>query len=362
MKKKVAKVGILRGVNTMKNYRVCIVGATGVVGQAFISCLEKRKFPISELVLFASSQSIGKEFKFHNTMLKVRELKVEELKGFDFAFFSAGTMISKEFVPIANKSGAIVIDNSNAFRMEKDVPLVVPEVNADVIKKHKGIIANPNCSTIQMVVVLKPLHDYAKIKRVVVSTYQAISGAGGKALIEFKNETYLLTGSNKFRAVISEEKFHKHQIFPRQIAFNAIPQIPQRDAFLSSGYTIEENKLIEETKKILDDHSIKITATCVRVPIFNGHSESINIEMEKELTTKEAIKILSSAPGIKVCTEQDKYPTPAEVSGTDLVCVGRIRKDASIKNGLNLWVVADNILKGAALNAVQIAEYLLRYE
>jgi len=344
----------------MKTYRVCIVGATGIVGRAIVSCLEKRKFPISELTLFASPNSCNKELKFRGKIIKVKAFSEEVVRDrFDFAFLSTDETISKKIAPVLVKMGTIVVDNSSAFRMEKDVPLVVPEVNADDIKKNKGILSNPNCATIQLVMVIKPFHDYARVKRIVVSTYQAISGAGENAMAEFRDETYLLTRGDKFIPIIRTEEFYKQLMFPRQIAFNVIPQIPQKNAFVQNGYTIEEMKIINETRKILGDEKIGITATCVRVPVFNGHSESVNIETEKKLTSSDAIKILSQKENIKVCSERDKYPTPAEVSGLDFVFVGRIREDPTIKNGINLWIVGDNILKGAALNAVQIAEYII---
>lgn len=344
-----AKADILRGQEIARGYKVCIVGATGAVGQAFIKCLEKRKFPVNDIKLLASERSVGKEMKFNGATHKVKALSAKEISGYDFALFSAGSTIANEFAPQAVAGGAIVIDNSSAFRMVDGVPLVVPEVNPDEIRKHKGIIANPNCSTIQMVVVLSPIHKKTKIKRVVVSTYQAVSGAGGRALTEFDEEAKSLTSGKKFT----------RNIFPRQIAFNVIPQIPQKDAFLASGYTVEETKMIDETKKIMGDPNIKVTATCVRVPVANAHSESVNIETEGKLFTKEVAEILSRAKGIKVFSKQDEFPTPAEISGSDEVFVGRIRQDNTIPNGINLWIVADNILKGAALNAVQIAEHII---
>lgn len=334
----------------MKTYRVCIVGATGAVGQAFIDCLAGRKFPLSELVLFASKRSAGKKLDFRGTPLEVRELTAAGLQGFDFALFSAGSSVSKEFAPVAAKGGAVVIDNSSAFRMDKDVPLVVPEVNPGDIDKHKGIIANPNCSTIQMVVALKPIHDRAKVKRIVVATYQAISGAGSRAIHEAREEAKVVLGGGSY----------PREIFPRQIAFNVIPQIPQKDAFLPDGYTVEELKMVNETKKIMGDPAIKVNATCVRVAVINGHSESINIETEKKISAEEACRLLAKAPGVILCKAHDRFPTPAEISGRGEVFVGRVREDDTVPNGLTLWVVADNILKGAALNAVQIAECMIK--
>jgi aspartate-semialdehyde dehydrogenase len=278
-------------------------------------------------------------------------LTPEKVEKFDFAFFSAGSGISKQYSPLFAQKGAVVVDNSSAWRMDPGTPLVVPEVNPGDIAKHKGIIANPNCSTIQMVVALKPIHDAAKIKRVVVSTYQAISGAGGLALQEFENEVH---------AMEVKTTPPKRAIFPRQIAFNAIAQIPQKDAFLPNGYTTEETKMIEETKKIMGDPNIRVSPTCVRIPVKNSHSESVNIETEKKLTAAEAIALLKKAPGVVVCEKQEDFPTPAEVSGRGETFVGRIREDWTVPNGLHMWVVADNILKGAALNAVQIAEVIIK--
>jgi len=334
-----------------KSCRVAIVGATGAVGLKFIECLEQRKFPCSEVVLYASMKSEGKVHHVNGKPCRVIGLTPERVESFDFAFFSAGSGISKEYAPLFAKKGAVVIDNSSAWRMDDATPLVVPEVNPGDIWKHKGIIANPNCSTIQMVVALKPIHDAARIKRVVVSTYQAISGAGGRALEEFENEVH---------AMEMRTAAPKRSIFPRQIAFNALAQIPQKDAFLPNGYTTEETKMIEETKKIMGDASLKVSPTCVRVPVKNAHSESLNIETEKHLTAAEACALLKKAPGIVLCEKQEDFPTPAEVSGRAETFVGRVREDWTVPNGLHLWVVADNILKGAALNAVQIAEVILK--
>ena len=334
-----------------KTYRVAIVGATGAVGLKFIECIEKRKFPCSEVVLYASTKSEGKVHHVNGKPCRVVGLTPERVEKFDFAFFSAGSGISKEYAPLFAKKGAVVVDNSSAWRMDPDTPLVVPEVNPGDIWKHKGIIANPNCSTIQMVVALKPIHDAAKITRVVVSTYQAISGAGGRALEEFENEVH---------AQVLNTQAPKRSIFPRQIALNALAQIPQKDAFLPNGYSTEETKMIEETKKIMGDPNIRVSPTCVRIPVKNSHSESVNIETEKKLSAADAVALLKKAPGIVVCEKQEDFPTPAEVSGRDETFVGRIREDWTVPNGLHLWVVADNILKGAALNAVQIAEVIIR--
>jgi aspartate-semialdehyde dehydrogenase len=332
-------------------YRVAIVGATGAVGLKFIECIEQRKFPCSEVVLYASPKSEGKVLHVNGKPCRIVGLTPEKVEKFDFAFFSAGSGISKEYAPLFAKKGAVVVDNSSAWRMDPGTPLVVPEVNSHDIAKHRGIIANPNCSTIQMVVALKPIHDVAKIKRVVVSTYQAISGAGGRALEEFENEVH---------AMEMKTAAPKRSIFPRQIAFNAIAQIPQKDAFLANGYTTEETKMIEETKKIMGDPNIRVSPTCVRIPVKNSHSESVNIETEKKITPAEAIALLKKAPGIVVCEKQEDFPTPAEVSGRGETFVGRIREDWTVPNGLHMWVVADNILKGAALNAVQIAEVIIK--
>lgn len=330
--------------------RVAIVGATGAVGLKFIECIEKRRFPASEVVLYASPRSEGKVLHVNGKPCRIVGLTKERVERFDFAFFSAGSSISREYAPLFAKKGAVVVDNSSAWRMDPGTPLVVPEVNPQEISKHKGIIANPNCSTIQMVVALKPIHDAARIRRVVVSTYQAVSGAGGLALEEFEDEV---------RSQILKDGLSKRKIFPRQIAFNCIAQIPQKDAFLLNGYTVEETKMIEETQKIMGDPSIRVSPTCVRVPVRNGHSESVNVETEKKLTAAEAVALLKKAPGVVVCEKQEDFPTPAEISGRGETFVGRIREDASVPNGLHLWVVADNILKGAALNAVQIAEVIL---
>jgi aspartate-semialdehyde dehydrogenase len=332
-------------------YRVAIVGATGAVGLKFIECIEQRKFPCSEVVLYASPKSEGKVLHVNGKPCRIVGLTPDKVEKFDFAFFSAGSGISKEYAPLFAKKGAVVVDNSSAWRMDPATPLVVPEVNSHDIAKHKGIIANPNCSTIQMVVALKPIHDAAKIKRVVVSTYQAISGAGGRALEEFENEVH---------AMEMKTAAPKRAIFPRQIAFNAIAQIPQKDAFLPNGYTTEETKMIEETKKIMGDPNIRVSPTCVRIPVKNSHSESVNIETEKKLTAAEAIALLKKAPGVVVCEKQEDFPTPAEVSGRGETFVGRVREDWTVPNGLHMWVVADNILKGAALNAVQIAEVIIK--
>ena len=333
-----------------KSYRVAIVGATGAVGRKFIECLEKRRFPVSALTMYASPNSVGKVQHFGGKPHRIVGLTPESVESFDFSFFSAGSSISREYAPLFAKKGGVVVDNSSAWRMDPETPLVVPEVNPKDALRHKGIIANPNCSTIQMVVALKPLHDAARIKRVVVSTYQAVSGAGGRALAEFDEEV---------RSDFMKDGLSKRTIFPRPIAFNCIPQVPQKDAYLPNGYTVEETKMVEETKKIMGDPSIKVAATCVRVPVRNSHSESVNIETERKLTAAEAIEILKKAPGVSVSETPDAFPTALETSGRDETFVGRLREDPSVANGLHLWIVSDNLLKGAALNAVQIAELLI---
>jgi len=334
---------------------LAIVGATGAVGREMIKIVEQRKFPAKNIRLFASSRSKGLKMKVFNDEIEVEELTEESFKGYNkkdinIALFSAGAERSKVFAPIAANDGFVVVDNSSAFRMDKDVPLVVPEVNPEDIKKHKGIIANPNCSTIQMVVALKPLYDYSRIKRIVVTTFQSVSGAGLRAMAELRSQTEALLNN--------EPEKIKPEKFPYQIAFNCIPQIGD---FLEDGYTKEEEKMIKETKKIMHDDNIRVTATTVRVPVFIGHSESVNIETYEKITRKEAIKLLKKAKGVKVIDDQDKleYPLPIYCEDKDEVFVGRIREDTSIENGLNLWIVADNLRKGAALNAVQIAEYLI---
>ena len=333
----------------MKTYNVAVVGATGAVGNEMIETLEQRKFPVGNLCLLASERSAGTSLSFKGRDVVVQVLKKDSFKGIDIGLFSAGGSVSQKFAPIAAASGCVVIDNTSAFRMDPDVPLVVPEVNAHAIGdyKKKGIIANPNCSTIQMVVVLKPLHDAAKIKRVVVSTYQAVSGTGKSAINELESQVTAIYSNREVA----------HSVYPHQIAFNCLPHI---DVFLENGYTKEEIKMMNETIKIMEDPSIKVTATTVRVPVFYGHSESVNVEFERELTPDEARKILSKAPGVIVADDPKKnlYPLAIYAAGKDETFVGRIRKDESIERGLNMWIVADNIRKGAALNAVQIAEIL----
>ncbi len=330
---------------------MAVVGATGAVGKEMIKILEERNFPVDELRLLASKQSLGKKVRYQGKDITVKELTNDSFSGIDIGLFSAGGDISKKFAPAAVNANAVVIDNTSAFRMVNDVPLVVPEVNSDAIKDHKGIIANPNCSTIQMVIALKPLHDEGVIRRVVVSTYQAVSGAGLKAIDELKKES----------KSILENGEYKRTIFPHQIAFNVLPQIPQSDAFLDNGYTSEEMKMINETTKIMGCDSIKVTVTTVRVPVVRGHSESVNIETETKITAEKAKELLTNFPGITVIDDPSKelYPLASFAAGKDDTFVGRIREDESIENGLNIWIVSDNLRKGAALNAVQIAEKLI---
>ncbi len=332
-----------------EKYVVAVVGATGAVGNEMIATLEGRKFPIEKIRLFASEKSEGKTLQFMGEDIAVETLNENSFKGIDIALFSAGAERSKIWAPIAANSNCVVIDNSSQWRMDPEIPLVVPEVNAHDLKWHKGIIANPNCSTIQMVVVLKPIHDAAKIRRVVVTTFQAVSGTGMKAMDELLQQTTALLN---FKEV-------KCNVYPHQIAFNVLPHI---DKFLENGYTKEEMKMVNETKKIMGDDSIRVTATTVRVPVFRGHSESLNIETDKKITPQEVREILEKSPGITVfdVVEKNLYPLPLDVAGKDDVYVGRIRNDESIENGINMWIVSDNLRKGAALNAVQIAEELVK--
>jgi aspartate-semialdehyde dehydrogenase len=333
----------------MKGTNVAIVGATGMVGQEFIRILEQRRFPMTSVRLYASDRSHGRKIKVRGEELEVKETTPESFKGIDIALFSAGADISKQFSPIAARTGAVVVDNSAAFRMDPEVPLVVPEINPNDIKKHKGIIANPNCSTIQMVVVLYPLHKVNPIKRITVASYQSVSGTGLAAVDE-------LTTQSK---VVLDGKKATPKVYPYQIAFNVLPEI---DVFLENGYTKEEWKMVEETRKIMHAPDIAISATCVRVPVVIGHSEAVQVEFSQPMSPEEAKNILSKAPGVQVVDDPSKraYPHPLMVAGQDDVYVGRIRKDASHPNGLVLWIVGDNIRKGAALNAVQIAERLVK--
>ena len=333
--------------NEKKEFSVAVVGATGAVGNEMVKTLEARKFPVKSLRLLASAKSLGKTMQFNGEDIDVQELDEGSFEGIDIALFSAGGSISTEYAPIAVRAGATVIDNSSAWRMDENVPLVVPEVNAASIAWHKGIIANPNCSTIQMVAALNPLHLKVKIKRIVVSTYQSVSGSGQKAVDE-------LSGQVKD---IFSMKPATHKVYPHQIAFNCIPHI---DVFTDSGYTKEEIKMVNETKKIMGDNSIEVSATCVRVPVFYSHSESVNVEFTGQMSPEYARDILAIAPGIGVLDipEDNVYPLAIQAAGEDEVFVGRIRKDPTVEHGLNMWIVSDNIRKGAALNAVQIAELL----
>jgi aspartate-semialdehyde dehydrogenase len=326
----------------MKNYTVAVVGATGLVGRTMVKVLEERKFGIGKLVLLASERSAGSTIPFNGKPVEVQKLQEDKFKDVAFALFSAGASVSKEFAPLAAKHGAVAIDNSSAFRTDDQVPLVVPEVNPDEAFKNRGIIANPNCSTIQLVVVLKPLHDAFRIKRVVVSTYQSVTGAGKKGLDQLTRE-------------LANERLSERK-FPHPIAYNALPHI---DVFLDDGYTKEEWKMMKETSKIMGE-TIKLTATTVRIPVVGGHSESVNIEFEKPCDANDVRKILSTAPGVILQDDpkNNVYPMPILAKDRDEVFVGRIRKDTTVQSGINLWIVSDNVRKGAATNAVQIAELL----
>jgi len=339
-----------------REYRVGIVGATGAVGQTMLEIVERRQFPVKSLKLLASSRSVGRKFRFRGEEIAVQELSTENdvLDDLDLILSSAGGKISKWFAPVAAEKGCVVVDNTSAFRMVPDVPLVVPEVNPHALDHHKGIIANPNCSTIQMVHALKPIYDAVGIKRIVVSTYQAASGAGGRAIAELEEQARAWAAGREL----------PRSIFPKQILFNVIPQIGQSSPFQENGYTDEEMKMVNETRKILEDDSIRVSATTVRVPVFYGHSEAVNVETKKKITAAEAKALLQEFPGIIVVDDlegQDRrYPVALDAAGVDETFVGRIREDISTENGLVLWIVADNIRKGAALNAVQIAEIMAK--
>jgi len=336
---------------SLKKLNLAVAGATGAVGNQMLTCLEERNFPVKSIKLLASHRSVGRNLRFRGDLLSVEELTEKSFKGMDIALFSAGGTASKKYAPLAAKDGCVVIDNSSTWRMDPKVPLVVPEVNPHAIAGYtkKGIIANPNCSTIQMVLPLNPIHKKYEIKRIVVSTYQAVSGTGKKAIDELFDQT---------RAMINFLDYEK-KVYPHRIAFNCIPHI---DAFLDNGYTKEEIKMVNETRKILEDDNIGITATTVRVPVYFGHSESVNIETKKEISANEVRYLLEKEPGIKVLDNPKKniYPLAIDAAGQDLTLVGRIRDDESVKNGINIWIVADNIRKGAATNAVQIAEILAK--
>lgn len=333
----------------MKRYSVAVVGATGAVGEEMRRILEEREFPVSKIKFLASSRSEGQKLSFRRSAVFVEELNADSFKGVDLALFSAGSETAKRFAPLAVEAGAVVVDNSSAFRMDPEVPLVVPEVNADVLEGPQGLIANPNCSTIQLVLVLKPIHDEARLKRVVVSTYQSVSGTGRQAIEELRSQS---------RAVLAGEEV-KTVTYEHQIAFNVFPHI---DVFSEGGYTKEELKLVNETRKIMNLPELKITATAARVPVIIGHAESVNVETEGPVSVEKVRDALARAPGLSVIDdpEQALYPTPIMAAGMDDCLVGRIRPDNSAEHGLNLWIVADNLRKGAALNAVQIAEHVLK--
>lgn len=335
----------------MKQCNVAVVGATGAVGNEMLKILEERDFPVGTIRLLASERSRGKKLTFRGTEVPVEVLSDDSFEDIHIGLFSPGGAISERFAPAATKAGCVVIDNTSAFRMVPEIPLVVPEVNGEDISlyRNRNIIANPNCSTIQMVVALKPIYDAVGIKRIVVSTYQAVSGTGKEAILELEEQS---------RAIL-EGRAPVKDVYPHVIAFNCLPHI---DVFMGNGYTREEMKMVNETRKIMHDPSIAVTATTVRVPVFHGHSESINIETNKKITADEVRMLLSSAPGVKVIDDPSRaeYPMAVDAAGRNETFVGRIREDESIERGINMWVVSDNIRKGAALNAVQIAEILLR--
>jgi aspartate-semialdehyde dehydrogenase len=332
-----------------KKFNVAVAGATGVVGNQMLTCLEERNFPIADIKMLASARSAGKRITFRGETFVVSEMTDKSFQGVDVAFFSAGGSTSKKFAPHAAESGCVVIDNSSAWRMDPDIPLVVPEVNphATAGYKKKNIIANPNCSTIQMVVALAPIHRRAKIKRIVVSTYQAVSGTGKAAVDELDAQT---------RAYVKDEEMH-NKVYPHRIAFNCLPHI---GPFLESGYTEEEMKMVNETRKILEDNTIAVSATTVRVPVFFGHSEAVNIETEKPISPDEVRSLLEKQPGVRLVDDpgRNMYPLAIDAAGQDMTLVGRIRQDRSVSNGIDMWIVADNIRKGAATNAIQIGEIL----
>jgi aspartate-semialdehyde dehydrogenase len=331
----------------LKKYRVGVVGAGGAVGQEMLRVLERSAIPVEDLRLLATERSAGRRVSFRGQEYTIEVTDPAKFAGLDIALFSAGAGPSKELAPLAAEKGVVVIDNSKAWRMEPEIPLVVPEVNGRVLTGKERIIANPNCSTIQMVAALKPLHDAATIKRVVVTTFQAVSGSGYKAIQELEEQVKAYVQGNEI----------ENNVYPHQIAFNVLPHI---DRFDETGYTAEEWKMVNETKKIIDP-KINVTVTTVRVPVFRGHSEAVNIETEKKLTPDQAREILAQAPGIVLLDDpaENIYPMPISATGKDETFVGRIREDFTVENGLNLWIVADNLLKGAAANAVQIAEYLV---
>ncbi|UQZ91233.1 aspartate-semialdehyde dehydrogenase [Deltaproteobacteria bacterium Smac51] len=332
-----------------REYKVGVLGASGAVGREVLNCLEDRVFPFSEVRALASERSAGSKLEFNGGEITVQKVGPDSFKDLDLAIFSAGASVSREYGPIAAKSGCPVIDNSSCWRQDERVPLVVPEVNSRVLAQHRGIIANPNCSTIQMLVALKPIYDAVGIKRIVVSTYQAVSGTGQKAIEELADQT---------RQIFNCQDVTR-KVYPHRIAFNCLPHI---DSFTDNGYTKEEMKMVNETKKIFGDENIKVSATCVRVPVFYGHSEAIWIETARHIEVGAARELMTRAPGILVVDnpEANQYPMAVDAAGRDEVFVGRIRADISCDNGLTMWVVADNLRKGAATNAVEIAELLIR--
>lgn len=330
-------------------YTVAVVGATGAVGETILRILEERKFPVSRLRLFASERSAGRRLRFQEEEVPVEPLAADAFRGIDFALFSAGASRSREFAPAAARAGAIVIDNSSAFRMDPEVPLVVPEINPAAAFRHQGIIANPNCTTIVMLMPLKPLHDHARVRRVVATSYQAVSGAGAKAIEELRGQVTAWVKGEPLTA----------EVFPHQIAFNVLPHV---DAFLENGYTREEMKLVHETRKILGDETIQVSPTAVRVPVFRAHAVAVNVETERPVSVATARELFAAFPGLRVLDDPSRleYPMPLTAAGTDDCYVGRIRQDLSRENALNFWAVGDQLRKGAALNAVQIAELLTR--
>lgn len=344
--------------SNVKKYNVAVVGATGAVGQKILETLEKKDFPVGQLKLLSSSRSAGTKMKFKNEIYTVEEAKPESFKGIDIALFSAGGSVSQALAHEAVANGAVVVDNTSAFRMDKEVPLVVPEVNEADIKSHKGIIANPNCSTIQMVAALKPIQDKYDLKRVIVSTYQAVSGAGTEAVDELKDQSQaFLNGEDLHAELLPVKGEAKH--YP--IAFNALPQI---DVFQENGYTFEEMKMINETKKILHTEALPVAATCVRLPLFTSHAESVYLEIgQDDVTVKDLQQLLEEAPGITLVDDptNQEYPTPLSAAGKSDVFVGRVRRDLDHANGFHIWIVSDNLLKGAAWNSVQIAESLIKH-
>ena len=349
-----------------KGLAVAVVGATGAVGTEMLRALHERKFPVGRLRLLASARSAGKRLQFNGSSYRVEKLEKRSFDGVDVALFSAGANRSLEFAPEAVKRGAIVVDNSSAFRMKPEIPLVVPEVNPHALRGHQGLIANPNCSTIIMLVALKPLHDAARITRITVATYQSVSGAGARAiwqlLVETKRALSIAARGSRLNQDAVIKPFVKHEdvrVLPKQIAFNVIPQI---DLFQENAYTKEEMKMVYETRKILEEPALPVSATCVRVPVFMAHSEAIWIQTERKLSPNEARQLLAKAPGVRVVDNprKQRYPTPLDAAGSDDVLVGRIRVDESVERGLALWVSGDNLRKGAATNAIQIAELLFR--